>query len=261
MTVTSRDNAAVKRARRLLSDSHARRETGLFVLEGARLCAEVSTADVTVLEAFISPDAARRYPKQVEAVKAVAETVYEISNALAAQIGDTQNPQGLFCVCRRMPDKLSGGMLPLDGRYLALEAVRDPGNMGTILRTAEAFDLSGVLLSSDCVALDNPKVLRGSMGGALRLPTGQVEDMAESIRLLRLQGFSVYACVADSEATPLTDVPLGDGCICVIGNEANGLSEEVQNACTARVTIPMRGRAESLNAAVAACLTMWELQK
>ena len=261
MTVTSRDNAAVKRVRRLLSDAHARRETGLFVLEGARLCAEVGASDVTVVEAFISPDAEARYPKQVKAVRDRAETVYEISNALAAQIGDTQNPQGLFCVCRRLPDKLSGGMLPLDGRYLALEAVRDPGNMGTILRTAEAFDLSGILLSDDCVALDNPKVLRGSMGGALRLPTGRVEDLSETIRLLRLQGFSVYACVADSEATPITDVKLGDGCICVIGNEANGLTDEVQAACTGRVTIPMRGRAESLNAAVAACLTMWELQK
>ena len=104
MTVTSRDNAAVKRVRRLLSDAHARRETGLFVLEGARLCAEVSTADVTVVEAFISPDAERRYPAQVKAVRDKAGTVYEISNALAAQIGDTQNPQGLFCVCRRLPD-------------------------------------------------------------------------------------------------------------------------------------------------------------
>lgn len=261
MTVTSRDNAAVKRVRRLLSDAHARRETGLFVLEGARLCAEVSTADVTVVEAFISPEAESRYPKQVKAVREKAETTYEISNALAAQIGDTQSPQGLFCVCRRLPDKLSAAVLPKGGRYLALESVRDPGNMGTILRTAEAFGLDGVLLSDDCVALDNPKVLRGSMGGALRLPTGHIENMEEGIHLMRLQGFAVYACVADSEATSLTDVALGDDCVCVIGNEANGLTDETCAACTGRVTIPMKGRAESLNAAVAACITMWELQK
>ena len=107
----------------------------------------------------------------------------------------------------------------------------------------------------------NPKVLRGSMGGALRLPVVTVGEMPRAVESWNVQGLRTLACVAEREATALPQASLGAGCVCLIGNEANGLTAQTQACCTDRVTIPMNGRAESLNAAVAACIVMWELSK
>ena len=261
MVITSRDNPAIKRVRGLLGSAKARKESGRFVLEGARLCEDAARSGIEVEAAFLTARAEEAYPDQTRAVRQVAGTVYEIPENLAAFIGDTQHPQGVFCVCAPPPARLSAEELPKNGRFMALENVRDPGNLGTIIRTAEAFGIDGLLLSAGCCELYSPKVLRGSMGGALRLPVAVVPDLPAAISRWNEQGFRTVACVADASATPLPEAKLGDGCMLFIGNEANGLTAETQAACTARMTIPMKGRAESLNAAVAACIALWELSR
>ena len=261
MVITSRENPAIKRVRGLLGSAKARKESGRFVLEGARLCADAAGSGIAVETAFLTERAEAAYPELTRSVRQVAETVYEISESLATFIGDTQHPQGVFCVCAPPPARLSAEDLPKHGRFMGLENVRDPGNLGTILRTAEAFGIDGLLLSSGCCELYSPKVLRGSMGGALRLPVVTVPNLPEAIGRWNEQGFRTVACVADASATPLPQLSLGDGCMLFIGNEANGLTSETQAACTARMTIPMKGRAESLNAAVAACIALWELSR
>lgn len=258
MKITSRDNAVVREIRRLLGDAKQRRESGLFVLEGARLCEEAARyADVRTV--LYTERSARQYPQILEALRKTGAETTELSDSLANYIADTENPQGVFCVCR-MPQNT---MPPIDpqGRYLALENVRDPGNLGTIIRTAEAFGLDALLLSEGCCDVYNPKVLRGSMGGVLRLPIAAVGELPQAIASWNAQGLRTLACVADRTAQSVTSAQLGKGCVCLIGNEANGLTAEAQAASTARVTIPMGGRAESLNAAVAACIVLWELNR
>ena len=260
MEISSRDNGLMKQAKKLLTDATQRKKTGLFLVEGARLCEDAALSDMAIMTAFITEDAKLKYPNQVKQISQKAEAVYAITDSLASFLGDTQHPQGIFCVCKRIEAKLSWDALP-KGKYIALENMQDPGNLGTVIRTAEAFGADGLLLSKGCCDVENPKVLRGSMGGAFRLPIAFVPDFSEALKQWGDEGFETYACVADEKATSLSSHPFSKASICVIGNEANGLTDESIHACKTLLTIPMKGRAESLNAAVAASVVLWELLK
>lgn len=260
ISITSRDNPQVKRFCRLRDKSRERRESGLLALEGARLCADAADNGLTVETLFVTEQALAQYPV-IARLSESTKQVLLVSDAVATLMAETEHPQGVFAVVACPPDSLDPEALDVTGRYLVLEGVRDPGNLGTIVRTAEAFGVDGLLLSADCCDLYSPKVLRAAMGGTLRLPTAVVTDLPAAIVKWRAQGLTPFACVADASAEPLTAVRLGAGCMPVIGNEGNGLTAEAIAACGRSLTIPMAGRAESLNAAVAACIVMWELTK
>ena len=265
MEITSRDNRLVKEIRRLLADARYRRMSGRMALEGARLCTDAVRSGVRLETVLYTARAARQYPQAVETLLAACEQAAEITEPLAGNIGDTATPQGIFGIAG-----IPAGMRPLDndgvfakinknGRYIALEDVQDPVNLGTVIRTAEALGLDGMLLSSGCCDLLSPKVLRGSMGGVFRLPFFLPADFRETISRLGAGGMACWACVVDGAADPLPGTALGAGCLCVIGNEGNGLTPQTVQACTGRLTIRMPGRAESLNASTAAALVMWEM--
>lgn len=260
MEITSRDNRYIREYRHLISDGKYRRRSGLFALEGARLCADAVGSHVMVETVLYTARCRDQHPEQTAAVCAAAPA-YEITESLASYISDTTAPQGLFCICRQPQKRLSLADLCPDGRYAALEAVQDPGNLGTMIRTAEAFGLHGLLLSDGCCDPYNPKVLRGSMGGVFRLPLYEAGDLTETLPALTKQGFSAVACVVDGDAAAIQTVPLGGGTIAVIGNEGNGLRRETVAVCTHRATIPMEGRAESLNASMAAGIVFWEMTR
>ena len=131
--------------------------------------------------------------------------------------------------------------------------------MGTILRTAEALGVGGILLSRGCCDIYSPKVLRGSMGAIFRLPFLVVEDLPAYLSKQKEKGYSIYAAVPDRNAVPITEIPFSKRCAVVVGNEGNGLTQACIQACTQSVTIPMEGRAESLNAAIAASILVWEM--
>lgn len=257
MEITSRDNRWVKEYRRLAEDTRYRRESGRFVVEGARLCADAVRSGVSVETAFITERACVQYPEHIAAVTAAADNVFTVPDALARHLADTTNPQGVFCMAVRpfhTADDLVKG-----GRYAALEAVQDPGNLGTMIRTAEAFGLDGLLLSDGCCDPYSPKVLRAAMGGVFRLPLLSAGDLSQTLPALEAKGFTSVACVVDADAEAVQTVGLGGGTIAVIGNEGNGLRTETVAACTKRTTIPMNGRAESLNASMAAGIVFWEM--
>lgn len=255
MEIISRENQLIKQYRRLSGEAKYRRETRLFVMEGARLCEDAVRSHVVIPTVFVTARARSQYAAEVAAVSAAAEQVIDIPDALAAYLSDTETPQGVFAVgqmprCQDFPSP--------NGRYAALERIQDPGNLGTMIRTAEAFGLSGLFLSDGCCDPYSPKVLRSSMGGAFRLPLYAAGKLAETLPLLHVQGFTSYACVVNGgEAVQEMTFPVG--AISVIGNEGNGLSEDTVSACSARVTIPMDGRAESLNASMAAGIVFWEM--
>lgn len=270
MLITSRDNETVRQARRLLTDAKARRAANAFVIEGARLCEDAVRSGVAVETALVTARAGERYPDRVAAVCAAAGRTLEITESVAATLSDTETAQGVFCLCkaldnRRILDKIESDALYTfnAGHWLALENVRDPGNLGTIIRTAEALGIDGLILSDGCCDVTSPKVLRGSMGGVFRLPLFTAASMPTAVKRLQEAGLCAYACVPvrDADTLSVVDAPLSAGSVCLIGNEANGLTDDTIAVCRRRLTIPMAGRAESLNAAIAASLVMWEMAR
>ncbi len=259
MEITSRDNRLIKEYRRLTEDARFRRENGRFAIEGARLCADAVRSGVAVEAVFLTDRAAELYAEQTADLIAAAKAVYTVPESLARYVADTTSPQGVFCIAVR--PAAAPLALSLQGRYAALETVQDPGNLGTMIRTAEAFGLDGLLLSDGCCDPYSPKVLRAAMGGVFRLPLYAAGDLCETLPRLSEQGFSTAACVVDADATPVQAARLGQGFVAVIGNEGNGLRSETVAACTHRVTIPMDGRAESLNASMAAGIVFWEMAR
>ena len=259
--ITSRKNETVRDAVRLSGSAAYRREKRRFVAEGARLCRDAAESGAPVLALFYTGQAEEKYASYLAPAFGRAARQYRISPEVAACLSETKSPQGVFCMCE-MPDGLSG--LPTaskGGHCLALENIRDPANLGAMLRTAEALGIRSVLLCGECCDVYSPKVLRASMGAVFRLPLFRGRDAAETLKALEGRGFTTLAAVPDSSAVPVTSLRLAGPAAVAVGNEGSGLTVEAQRACSLRVTIPMRGRAESLNAAASAAILMWELMR
>lgn len=257
--LTSKENAEIKRLTCLLSSKKERERTGLFVVEGLRLALDAAEAAVEVETAFFSEDALVRHPEQCKRIAAAAGRTFALADHLAARVGDTKTPQGVFCVCRRPAPDLAA----FDGRgsYIMLSSLQDPGNVGTVIRTACTLGLSGVILSADCPDVYSPKVLRSTMGGAFAVPVWTTGDLPAAMARLRQGGCLVAAAALTDDACPICrEAMQGVGCV-VIGNEGNGLSREMIDACDRCIILPMARAGQSLNAGVAASIFMWELTR
>lgn len=253
--LTSRDNSIIKNYRKLSQSRKEREEQGLFVMEGARLCADAAASGISIETLLISPDSCR-YPEQVEKLQVVAETAYSISDSLAHAISDTEHPQGIFAIGKIPPHE---NTLPQEGKLILLDHLQDPGNLGTMIRSAEAMGIDALILSEGCADCYSPKVIRSTMGSCFRQKIHCVTDLTDSIRHLQAAGCLCYAATLTPDAISLQSIPQAPFCGIVIGNEGNGISAEIIAQCDRRVYIPMTGKAESLNAAIAASLCMWEL--
>lgn len=250
--ITSAANPVVKRLRSL-KDAKAREASGEFLVEG----------EVMILEALscglIPSDALS------EAESAVTETLSRAGarvhlaqrNAVEAAC-DTKTPQGV-CAAFGMPKNTR--VPETARRIVALDGVQDPGNVGTILRTADAAGFDAVLITEGCADPYSPKVQRSAMGSGFRVPVVPTE-FPKALLALRRDGFRVIVSALDGDAL-YSRAPgsFGEKIILVVGNEAHGVSREVQSVADERVKIPMRGKAESLNAAVAAGILMYELTR
>ena len=261
MRITSRDNRYVKEIRRLLADAKYRRESGRFAIEGVRLCRDAVRSGVKVEVFLYTPKAARQYAEALEEMGTACGRGMEIAEELSDYMADTAAPQGVYGICRVLDNRPACDTMKTTGRLLGLEDIQDPANLGAVIRTAEALGLEGLLLSTGCCDPYNPKVLRASMGGVFRLPLYPVGEMAAAVERLRLAGRRCFACVPDGEAASICSIEWRSEDVCLIGNEGNGLREATTAACDGRITIPMAGRAESLNAAMAAGIVMWETMR
>ncbi|MEE0059767.1 MAG: RNA methyltransferase, partial [Acutalibacteraceae bacterium] len=164
--ITSKDNGTVKHIAKLVKSTSYRNENKEFVIEGVRLCTDAVESGVKIKTAVFSETAFNKYSEQVKQIVEVCESTFLFSDKLFSQISDTKTPQGILCVCKLEAKKLN---IASSGVYLALEHIQDPSNMGTILRTAEALGVKGVILTDNCCDIYSPKVLRGTMGSAFRL--------------------------------------------------------------------------------------------
>ena len=254
-SITSKDNSLIKLVCSLQTSSKARKENGLFVLEGKRICDDAYVSGIKFDKLIVSDTALKKYTESIELFSENAKEIFKIPDSLFKKISDTTSPQGIIALAE-MPKKSTE--IDKNGRYIALENINDPSNLGAVSRTAEALGVSGIILSADGCDPYSPKSLRASMGTLLRMPVIILDDFSNGIKQ---SGLKSYACVVDANALPITSIDFSDGSVLMIGNEANGLTDTAKNIADFNITIPMSGKAESLNASVAAAIAIGEMMK
>lgn len=244
----------VARARRLLKRGF-RESDGLFLAEGPQACREAAKAN-KVKELFLTQEAFDRYSEIVSAVEASGAEIIICTEAVIAQFSSTVSPQGMTAVVR-MWDQDPSELFESNPKLLvALTAVRDPGNAGSVIRVADAAGAHGVVMSNDSVDLFNPKVVRSSVGSIFHLPISIGQELAQTIAQAREAGMQVLA--ADANGVSLYGgVNLAKPTMWVFGNEAWGIPTEVLDLVDAVVSIPIYGQAESLNLATASAVCLY----
>ncbi|HIX65980.1 MAG TPA: RNA methyltransferase [Candidatus Anaerotruncus excrementipullorum] len=258
--ILSRENPSVKRYTALAASRAERKKQGLFITEGVKLTQEALQAGYPPVELLATREAWERAAGRLAPYAGRAESLCWISSGVEAKLADAVTPQGVFGVFRQLDKGAQPVTISSDGRYLLLESLQDPGNLGTVLRTAAAFGVDGVFLSPGCPDPFSPKVLRASMGGVFKLPV-QIARLEEVLAQLAQAGVPAYAAALRPGALPPQRLPRQGGCAVVIGNEGNGLPQERIDQCGRTVMIPMEPGNESLNAAMAAGILLWELYR
>ncbi len=255
-SITSKSNEKIKFAASLRDSSSQRKKSGMFFAEGARLCRDAAISGVDILQLFFTRKSEQKFAEYLKDILPCAKDSFIISEEVSSKLSDTLSPQGIFCVCR-IPEKSGNGSLKNGGKYIALENVQDPSNTGAVARTAEALGVDGMIVCGGC-DIYNPKALRASMGAFFRLNVTEcsVFELAEKAKEA---GLPLAVSTPDADAKKITGVDFSNGFVCITGNEGSGVSREAENLCDLKITIPMRGRAESLNAATASAIMIWEM--
>lgn len=251
-TITSRDNAKIKYACAVRDSEKQRAADGLFFAEGPKLCLELAkscpprTVYATAAALAKTPELATLAPA-------------EIAPHVAEKLSGTKSNQGVFALFETPTPPAD--TLDTARRILMLEGVQDPGNVGTLLRSAAAFGFDAVVLGPGCASPLSPKTLRSSMGAAGRLPTLHSADLPAALAQLRSRGVTTLAA-ALYRSRPLDEAgnDFPNGVCVVIGSEGQGLTQQTVEACDMAVRIPMTDRVESLNAAVAGSVLLWHFR-
>lgn len=253
--ISSQDNSRIKNLIKLMKKPRARKEQGIFVVEGLKMLEEARASGL-LLQVYASESFYKE--RSMSSPGFFAELDYEVvADSLFAEVSDTVTPQGVLGTAA-MPSYSLNALLDDPGALLLLlEDIRDPGNMGTIIRTAEGAGVTGILLSPSCVDIYNPKVVRSTMGSIFRVPICISGDFYSDLTNISNMGIRVYAAHLSGKPYD-TDGGFTERCAILIGNEANGLTDRAISLADALITIPMAGRVESLNAAVAAAILMYE---
>ena len=253
--IESRDNGRVKNYGKIASSRKYREKTGRFVIEGRKLFEEASLCGVETELVFVTQAFLAAHP-ETAALLAKRDRAFLIPPGVEGKISQSQSPQGIYAVCKKLDKRENLDTIDSNGFYLALWDLQDPGNVGTVIRCADAMGISGVVLSRGCCDLYSLKTLRAAMGSIFRVPIW-VTDMEAFLETTALKS---YAAVVDPGAQKATETDFR-GSVTVIGNEGNGLSEAQRSCCQCPITSPMRGNAESLNAAMAASILIWEMAR
>lgn len=263
--ISSKSNALIVRLAKL-KDKKYRKAEGLFRLDGIKLFDEAVRYGAPVQYVLVSESASEKLCVRIDDLRLNAGC-YVVSDDAFSKLTDEQSPEGIVAFCSDLPKitrEQDHTLLASEcegKRVILLESVRDTGNMGTIIRSARAFGVDMLVISSDCADLYNPKTVRAAMGALFTQRIVTVDSMPEAIRTIRRGGARVFAAALDDRARQLGSFELVRGDVIAIGNEGHGLSREVIEACDECVIIPMENDSESLNASIAASVCMWELYK
>lgn len=256
--ITSKDNPVIKLYQKLSASKKERIQYGLFVLEGERIVEDALREESGITQLIFTEKAFEKYGRQMIQADLRDTRTIVISNELGNRISSTDTTQGVFAVCR-IPEKRSP-VFKDDEKYIVLFGLQDPGNVGMIIRTADALGIDGIILSGSC-DLYSPKVIRSTMGSVFRTDIFIENDTDRLFSMLNENHVLTSASVIDKDAEKVTECGFGGRQAVFIGNEGNGLPESISERCDRRVTIPMSSNINSLNAAMAAGILMWELKK
>ena len=256
--ITSKDNPVIKLYQKLSASKKERLQYGLFVLEGLRIVEDALKEDARVSHLIFTKQAYERFGEELLQADLRDAKTLVISNELGNKIASTSTTQGVFAICAIPEEKAP--VFADNGRYVVLFGLQDPGNVGMIIRTADALGIDGIFLCGSC-DLYSPKVIRSTMGSVFRERIYNIGSEDELFAMLKSGGVTTSAAVIDTDAEKVTECGFGGRQAVFIGNEGNGLPAETAARCDRRITIPMNGTINSLNAAMAAGILMWELKK
>ncbi|WP_033828238.1 TrmH family RNA methyltransferase [Bacillus andreraoultii] len=245
--IQSVKNEKVKQWKKLLTKKE-RDKTGLFLVEGEHLVEEAHHAD-WMTELIVTESYHSKLPK----AKFANIDLYVVANEIAKVISDTETPQGIFAVCKQMKKSVVEGK-----RYLLIDAVQDPGNVGTMIRTADSAGVDAVIVGEGSVDIWNAKVLRAAQGSHFHLPIIR-GNLTEWINKFREQNISIYG-TALKNAVPMNQVQAQESFALIVGNEGQGVNEELLSKTTKNLYIPIYGKSESLNVSVATGILLYYLR-
>ena len=245
--ITSKDNQKIKNVVKLVSDKKLRKKEGLFVGEGVVNLREAVSSGADITEIYFSHE----HESIVEDIS--CNEKYLVPEKLIEHMSDVKTPQGVIFVVRQDENAALS-----EGAILALDNVRDSGNMGTIIRTAEGLGITNIVLLGDCVDVYNPKTVRATMGSIFRIKPVRME-FDELRKWADENNMKIYATALSDKATDIREVELSNA-VAVIGNEARGVCEEVLNGSDGHIIIPIKS-AQSFNASIAAAIVLWEMAR
>ena len=256
--IASTGNARVRAVTALAKKAKARREQGVFLVEGPKMFGELPVERRR--EVYVSENFLRQQGERAE--KLLAGCRYEtVTDEVMRHMSDTQTPQGILAVAEQFSYQLSDVLKNSpDGKapeLVILETLQDPGNLGTILRMGEGAGVTGVVMSSNTVDIYNPKTIRSTMGSIFRVPFVYVQDFSDAVSQCQNAGIKVYAAHLDGKNTYLGE-DYREGTAFLIGNEGNGLTDDITKQADILIRIPMQGEVESLNAAIACTILTYE---
>ena len=260
--ITSSANSRVKQVIQWQTKAKERKKAGVFLTEGFKMYEEAPLE--SILEVYVAESALasleKMDAKEEKTAEKLKKTGYEVvADSLFKKMADTQTPQGILCVVKQPEYRLEEILKQDRPLLMILENLQDPGNLGTIIRTADAFALDGIILCEGCVDPTSPKVVRATMGAAFRMPIAAA-PLEQTVTFLHEQNIPLYAAALSESSVPLTRVDLTRAAV-MIGNEGRGITKKAAALCTQQIIIPMDGRAESLNASVAASIIMYEMSR
>ena len=253
--ITSIANPQVKELLQLQKKSKARNERGIFIVEGVKMFQEAPREWIE--KVYISESFYNKRGKEMDFSGLKAEI---LADKVFSHVSDTKTPQGILCLVKQRMIKLED-MLKENAPFLmVLDNLQDPGNLGTIVRTAEGAGVTGIIMSRDTVDIYNPKTIRSTMGSVYRMPFFYVEDLPEFLDELKEKGVKTYAAHLEG-SNNYDEEDYRGACAFLIGNEGNGLRDEVADNADIWIKIPMYGQVESLNAAIASSILMYEVSR
>lgn len=262
--ITSTNNQQLKQVSALLKKAKERKEKKAFVVEGPKMVLE---APAEWLKAVYVSESFEKNPENKSTLKKLGDkcknnqAAFEIvADSVFKHVSDTQTPQGIMAVVA-MPEYDLEQLLDGEKTHLlVLESIQDPGNLGTMVRTGEGAGISGIIMNKTTVDLFNPKTIRSTMGSIYRVPFYVTEDLSHTMVSLKEKGVTLYAAHLKGQHS-YDEEDYTSSCGFLIGNEGNGLSDEIADSADTYIKIPMEGQVESLNAAISAALLMYEANR
>ena len=254
--IESKSNQQVKHVAQLQAKARTRRQEKSFVVEGPRMVSE--TPAHLLQKVYVTVGASEEVRSAIAGID--ASRIEEVTESVYAAMSETVTPQGVLAIVTMPEYPVETFFQKENGLYLILENIQDPGNLGTMMRTAEGAGVDGIIMSRDTVDLFSPKVVRSTMGSLYRMPFLITEDLSATIADMKARGICVYA--AHLQGSKFYDeFSYKQASAFLIGNEGNGLRRETADMATEYLKIPMAGSLESLNAAMAAGVLMYEASR